>query len=394
MPAIVISSGGGGSVTDASNLNYTPVSSSHFNTGSGATIVGSDAYDILGKKVYKLVDNTLTDELCFDSVVSASNDNIDTRLFLSSDNDILYVRPSGSTTLYRLNAEVDNRTKSIPGATPDQNIHPHVSSPDGSVLELIKDSNSNWRAYYVKGDGSGKIEIALGVSAIVDGTESAFDIEYTDVDNNIGLGTTEKYSVITGDSDSKGANGLPIIQGSNPADAGASPYPLVIDGGWGDVATAPLGKRQFKRPIVLRNYTGEIYRFIQAAQAGELCLNTLDPSIESASLPPEKYYGAVRTASRNINISGSVAILSNVTGSAGKMTFNLSGSYDISSYVTSSDFIMASTSGHSSEQGLHYVKSVTSNSITTYTNMHTGSAGNTGSLYLGARIERLDGTAI
>lgn len=166
------------------------------------------------------------------------------------------------------------RTAVIPGATPNQPIHPHVSSPDGSVLELVKDSNGNWRAFYIPGDGSAKREIALGVAGDVDSSEM-YDIEYTDVDNVIGLGASEKYSLISGNSDSLGANGLPIVQNFQQADAGANPYPLVISGG----GKEPLGKKLNKLSYILRPKLGDnasdVTSHISTAQEGELVGDTL-----------------------------------------------------------------------------------------------------------------------
>jgi len=63
--------------------------------------------------------------------------------------------------------------------------------------------------------------IAVGFSVVEDGTEP--DIEV--------VSGSETYSVITGDSDTLGANGLPIRQGFNAPDIGANPAPLLISGG-------------------------------------------------------------------------------------------------------------------------------------------------------------------
>ena len=43
--------------------------------------------------------------------------------------------------------------------------------------------------------------------------------------------TTGTYSLITGDSDALGANGLPLRQGFNAPDIGANPAPILISGG-------------------------------------------------------------------------------------------------------------------------------------------------------------------
>ena len=51
------------------------------------------------------------------------------------------------------------------------------------------------------------------------------DIELTDTSNN------EVYSVVDGDSDSKGANGLAVRQGFQVPNIGAFPSTLLISGG-------------------------------------------------------------------------------------------------------------------------------------------------------------------
>lgn len=64
-------------------------------------------------------------------------------------------------------------------------------------------------------------EITTGVSVKEDSTEP--DIEITTA--------TGTYSLITGDSDALGANGLPARQGFNVPDIGANQAPLLISGG-------------------------------------------------------------------------------------------------------------------------------------------------------------------
>jgi len=67
----------------------------------------------------------------------------------------------------------------------------------------------------------GANNIAVGFSVVEDGTEP--DIEV--------VSGSETYSVISGDSDTKGANGLPIRQGFQTPDIGAYPAPILISGG-------------------------------------------------------------------------------------------------------------------------------------------------------------------
>ena len=69
---------------------------------------------------------------------------------------------------------------------------------------------------------SSRLALAKGFSIQADGAEP--DIEAVDTD-----GTT--YSVISGDTDTKAANGLPTRQGFNLPDIGANSAPILISGG-------------------------------------------------------------------------------------------------------------------------------------------------------------------
>lgn len=92
-----------------------------------------------------------------------------------------------------------------------------VTDPDGNLDFVVKTDSS--KAYL--NTPSGRLELTTGVSVVEDSTEP--DIEITT--------TSGTYSLITGDSDALGANGLPIRQGFNAPDIGANPSPLLISGG-------------------------------------------------------------------------------------------------------------------------------------------------------------------
>ena len=112
------------------------------------------------------------------------------------------------------------------GAFPNQSLKV-IDNPSGSVL-VVTDSDGNLD-FVVKTDSSraylntpsSRLELTTGVSVVEDATEP--DIEITT--------TSGTYSLITGDSDALGANGLPIRQGFNAPDIGANPAPLLISGG-------------------------------------------------------------------------------------------------------------------------------------------------------------------
>jgi hypothetical protein len=121
------------------------------------------------------------------------------------------------------------------GASPDQSFNV-MDNPNKSAM-VVADADGN--ITYILKDSAAEVRVAKGVS----GTPSRFalasdlpafvlendsgepDIEVTDAT------TAEKISVISGDSDTKGANGLPIRQGYNLPDIGGNPSPLLISGG-------------------------------------------------------------------------------------------------------------------------------------------------------------------
>ena len=101
------------------------------------------------------------------------------------------------------------------GAFPNQSFKV-VDNPFKSVM-IVADEVGNLKLL----NSLGINNIAVGFSVVEDGTEP--DIEV--------VSGSETYSVISGDSDTKGANGLPTRQGFNYPDIGANPAPILISGG-------------------------------------------------------------------------------------------------------------------------------------------------------------------
>jgi hypothetical protein len=101
------------------------------------------------------------------------------------------------------------------GAFPNQSFLV-VDNPSKSVM-LGSDADGTLNVI----NSLGKFAIPVGLSVSEDSAEP--DIEITT--------TSGTYSLITGDSDALGANGLPIRQGFNTPDIGANPAPLLISGG-------------------------------------------------------------------------------------------------------------------------------------------------------------------
>ena len=96
-----------------------------------------------------------------------------------------------------------------------------IADADGNLDFVVKTDTSN---IYLNTPSARKAA-SFGFSVVEDSVEP--DIE---VAGTLG-GVSENYSVISGDSDSKGVNGLPIRQGFNLPDIGAYPAPILISGG-------------------------------------------------------------------------------------------------------------------------------------------------------------------
>ena len=101
------------------------------------------------------------------------------------------------------------------GAYPNQSFKV-VDNPYKSVM-VVADEAGNLKLL----NSLGVNNIAVGFSVVEDGVEP--DIEV--------VSGSETYSVISGDSDTKGTNGSPIRQGFNLPDIGANPAPILISGG-------------------------------------------------------------------------------------------------------------------------------------------------------------------
>ena len=120
------------------------------------------------------------------------------------------------------------------GANPNQSFkvmdNPYksamvVADADGNVTYLLKGSSAEVKVAKANGTPV-RFALASDLPAFVLENDSGEpDIEVTDAT------TGEKISVISGDSDSKKANGLPVRQGYNLPDIGAYAAPLLISGG-------------------------------------------------------------------------------------------------------------------------------------------------------------------
>lgn len=101
-----------------------------------------------------------------------------------------------------------------------------VADADGNVTYILKGASAEVRVAKGATGTPTRFALASDLPAFVLENDSGEpDIEVTDST------TGEKISVISGDSDTKGANGLPVRQGYNLPDIGANPAPLLISGG-------------------------------------------------------------------------------------------------------------------------------------------------------------------
>ena len=113
------------------------------------------------------------------------------------------------------------------GAYPINPVDTRIYSDESSFILFTTDSAGGRVAHLVGGEEevSPNNAIALGIAVKVDDGDTPSDIEFVHTDG-------ESYSVINGDSDSLGTNGLPVRQGFQSSSLGSNPSPLLIDGGY------------------------------------------------------------------------------------------------------------------------------------------------------------------
>ena len=112
------------------------------------------------------------------------------------------------------------------GAYPNQSFKV-IDNPKKLVMVIANDSGDldfllpDGGSIYLNTPTGGRLAPGFGFSVSEDSTEPDIEVE----------SNGENYSVISGDSDSLGANGLPIRQGFQNPDIGANPAPILISGG-------------------------------------------------------------------------------------------------------------------------------------------------------------------
>ena len=105
--------------------------------------------------------------------------------------------------------------------------NPHIGAYPNQSFKVI---DNPYKSVMVVADEAGNLKLlnSLGVNNIAVGFSVVEDGDEPDIEVVSG---SETYSVISGDSDTKGVNGLPTRQGFNLPDIGANPAPLLISGG-------------------------------------------------------------------------------------------------------------------------------------------------------------------
>jgi len=165
-------------------------------------------------------------------------------LAFDSINDITITNPQVEDVVKYNGASWVNGQASVDIETPLTNAlrgvaEPHIGAfgdqsfkvtdnPRNEVMVIVSEAgdleflmSSDASKVYLNTPSSRK-ELTVGLSVNEDDAEP--DIEITSSDG-------KKISVISGDSDEKGANGLPMRQGFNNADIGANPSSMLISGG-------------------------------------------------------------------------------------------------------------------------------------------------------------------
>jgi len=96
-----------------------------------------------------------------------------------------------------------------------------ITNAAGELDFLIPDGGG----IFLNSPTGGRLSPSFGFSVVEDANEPDIEVAGTLA------GSSENYSVISGDSDSLAPNGLPFRQGFNNPDIGANPAPLLISGG-------------------------------------------------------------------------------------------------------------------------------------------------------------------
>lgn len=171
------------------------------------------------------------DKLGLGTAAVLETDPGDIKFKLLTDQDRFVVGTTGNpggleSGWYRFNDFKVKGSTDI-GAYPLNPVDTRIYSDESSFILFTTDVAGNRVAHLVGGDEpvSPNNAMALGIAVKVDADDTPDDIEFVHTDG-------ESYSVINGDSDTVGTNGLPMRQGFQSPSIGSNPVPLLIDGGY------------------------------------------------------------------------------------------------------------------------------------------------------------------
>lgn len=219
---------------DLSDVASTTTSRTNLGLGTAATLdVGTSANNIVqlnGSAQLPAVDgsNLTGISTAVDGTAVTSTGETGATKFLREDGD-------GTCSFQNVvvgDAELRGTANPHMGAFPNQSLKVLDSQPTGSAL-MVADSTglkfaigASANVFVIKGTGTASrlAEASELPSFSITKDSGEPDIELTDSDGEV-------YSVVTGDSDTLGANGLPIRQGYQLPNIGANPSPLLISGG-------------------------------------------------------------------------------------------------------------------------------------------------------------------
>ncbi len=161
------------------------------------------------------------------SVLESAEQDLQFKLLTDQERFVVGTTGEGSLASgwYRFNDFTVKGATDI-GAHPINPVDTRIYSDESSFILFKTDTAGNRVAHLVGGDEevSPNNAIALGIAVKVDQAEHPEDIEFVHTDG-------ESYSVINGNSDSLGSNGLPMRQGFQAPTIGSNPSTLLIDGG-------------------------------------------------------------------------------------------------------------------------------------------------------------------
>jgi len=274
-----------------------------------------------------------------------------------------------------------------PGALQYQGLGPRVSG-SGSLMSVFGN-----KGYLIDFATRTKYQF---VFSSIDKYE-AFDVEGAlDGDNLLGLGTSENYSLITGNSDS-GA-GFPLARNMQILSAGASPPPIIL----ASKGDTPAAKLYDRTPTRVRSFVGDISEFSLYATVGEEGFNNIAPSSIldadgdelDSNLTQDKKFLCVKSAGRVLDGTDHTLGITSANN-LGTIRFTVSG-IDLTQELSVGDHILVFGSNGTSCNGKHRITAISFSTDTTIdvnTDHQTGDA-TTGKLRAMARLEKITSTAI